>query len=66
MEVGPGEVRRFGIGPRARRSAMRTADHLRASDIAAAALFKPSKGGWIVQIFPGGIRKRQQQDEDDG
>lgn len=44
---------------------MRTADSLRATDIAAAALFKPSMGGWIVQIFPGGIRKRQHQDQDD-
>jgi hypothetical protein len=65
VEVGPEQVRRFGIGPRARRSAMRTADNLRAADIAAAALFKPSMGGWVVQIFPGGIRKRQQQDKDD-
>jgi hypothetical protein len=37
---------------------MRTADALRAEDVAAAALFKPSLGGWIVQILPGGIRKR--------
>jgi len=37
---------------------MRTADGLRANGIAAAALFKPSMGGWIVQIFPGGIRQR--------
>ncbi len=44
---------------------MRSADNLRAADIAAAALFKPSMGGWIVQIFPGGIRKRQHQDKDD-
>ena len=65
MEVGPGQVRRFGIGPRARRSAMQTADSLRSTGIAAAALFKPSMGGWIVQVFPGGIRKRQQQDKDD-
>ena len=36
---------------------MRTADGLRANGIAAAALFKPSMGGWIVQIFPGGIRQ---------
>lgn len=28
-------------------------------------LFKPSMGGWIVEIFPGGIKKRQQQDKDD-
>jgi len=37
---------------------MRAADDLRARGIAAAALFKPSRGGWIVQIFPGGIRQR--------
>jgi hypothetical protein len=37
---------------------MTTADDLRAKGIAAAALFKPSMGGWIVQIFPGGIRQR--------
>jgi len=36
---------------------MRTADDLRAQDLAAAALFKPSQGGWIVQVFPGGIRR---------
>jgi hypothetical protein len=37
---------------------MSAADGLRAMNIAAAALFKPSMGGWIVQIFPGGIRQR--------
>ncbi len=26
--------------------------------MAAAALFKPALGGWIVQVFPGGIRQR--------
>jgi hypothetical protein len=36
---------------------MRTADALRAKDVAAAALFKPAQGGWIVQVFPGGIRR---------
>jgi hypothetical protein len=35
---------------------MRAADDLRAKGIAAASLFKPSLGGWIVQILPGGIR----------
>jgi hypothetical protein len=35
---------------------MRAADDLRARGIAAAALFKPALGGWIVRIFPGGIR----------
>lgn len=48
----------FGVGPRARVSAMRMADDLRAENLAAAALFKPSQGGWIVQVFPGGIRSR--------
>ena len=47
----------FGVGPRARLAAMRTADALRAKDVAAAALFKPVQGGWIVQVFPGGIRR---------
>jgi hypothetical protein len=37
---------------------MRMADDLRAENLAAAALFKPSQGGWIVQVFPGGIRPR--------
>jgi hypothetical protein len=37
---------------------MLEADGLRAAGIAAAALFKPSLGGWIVQSFPGGIRRR--------
>jgi hypothetical protein len=44
---------------------MRTSDHLRATGIAAAALFRPSMGGWVVQVFPGGIRKHRQQDKDD-
>jgi hypothetical protein len=35
-------------------SAMSMADDLRAQDLAAAALFKPSQGGWIVQAFPAG------------
>ena len=39
-------------------SAMREAEDLRAKAVAAAALFKPALGGWIVQIFPGGIRQR--------
>jgi translation elongation factor EF-Tu-like GTPase len=33
-------------------------DDLRAKGIAAAALFKPSMGGWIVWIYPGGFRQR--------
>ena len=51
-------IRRFGAGRKARVAAMRTADELREGGIAAAALFKPSMGGWIVQIYPGGIRRR--------
>jgi hypothetical protein len=39
-------------------SAMREAEELRAQNMAAAALFKPALGGWIVQIFPGGIKPR--------
>jgi hypothetical protein len=51
-------ARQFGTGRKARVAAMRTADELRARGIAAAAAFKPSMGGWIVQIYPGGIRRR--------
>jgi len=51
-------TRRFGTGREARVAAMRTADMLRERGIAAAALFKPSMGGWIVWIYPGGIRRR--------
>ena len=51
-------TRQFGTGRKARVAAMRTADALRDRGIAAAALFKPSMGGWIVQIYPGGIRRR--------
>ena len=51
-------VRRFGAGRAARVAAMRTADALRERGVAAAPLFKPSMGGWIVQIYPGGIRRR--------
>jgi len=51
-------TRQFGTGRRARVAAMRTADELRERGIAAAALFKPSMGGWIVQIYPGVIRQR--------
>jgi hypothetical protein len=53
-------VRRFGTGREARVAAMRTADVLRERGIAAAAVFKPSMGGWIVRIYPGGIRRRTQ------
>jgi len=52
------QVRRFGTGPEARVAAVRTADALRRRGIAAAPLFKPSLGGWIVRIYPGGIRRR--------
>jgi hypothetical protein len=48
----------FGVGKDARIAAMRTADEMRRRGIAAAALFKPSLGGWIVQVHPGGIRRR--------
>ena len=49
-------IRRFGTGRAARIAARHAADELRADGVAAAALFKPGLGGWIVQIFPGGIR----------
>lgn len=48
----------FGVGREARMAAIRAADDLRSRGAAAAALFKPQLGGWIVQIFPGGIRRR--------
>lgn len=51
-------VRRFGTGRAARVAAVRTADALRERGVAAAPLFKPSMGGWIVRIYPGGIRRR--------
>lgn len=51
-------IRRFGIGRKARVAAMRAADDLRSRGVAAAALFKPQHGGWIVRIYPGGIRQR--------
>jgi hypothetical protein len=49
---------RFGTGREARVAAMRKADELRGRGVAAAAIFKPSMGGWIVHIYPGGIRRR--------
>jgi hypothetical protein len=52
------KTRQFGTGRKARVAAMRTADELRGRGVAAAAIFKPSMGGWIVQIYPGGIRRR--------
>jgi hypothetical protein len=59
---GPGghdtSTRRFGTGRKARVAAMRTADALRDRGVVAAALFKPSMGGWIVQVWPGEIRRR--------
>jgi hypothetical protein len=48
----------YGIGKDARIAAMREADELRSRCIAAVALFKPALGGWIVRIYPGGIRQR--------
>jgi hypothetical protein len=53
-----GPVRFFGVGREARIAAMRASDDLRARGIAAAALFRPQLGGWIVQVYPGGIRRR--------
>ena len=57
--AGLGEVRQFGVGARARVAAIRAADELRDRGIAAVAVFKPSRGGWIVQVHPGGIRSRE-------
>lgn len=51
-------TRFYGIGRDARIAAMRAADELRSREIAAVALFKPDLGGWIVRIYPGGIRRR--------
>lgn len=51
-------TRSFGTGRRARMAAMRTADEMRSHGIAAAPMFKPSQGGWIVRVYPGGIRRR--------
>jgi len=48
----------FGTGPKARIAAMQAADDLRDRGIAAAALFRPAMGGWIVRVYPGGIRRR--------
>jgi hypothetical protein len=56
--TGPEAVERFGTGREARVAAMRTADALRRRGIAAAPLFKPALGGWIVRIYPGGVRRR--------
>lgn len=56
-EAAPG-TRQYGTGREARVAAMGAADLLRERGIAAAALFKPSMGGWIVRIYPGGIRQR--------
>jgi hypothetical protein len=53
-----GPVRFFGIGRDARMAAMWAADELRARGIVAAALFRPQLGGWIVQVYPGSIRRR--------
>jgi hypothetical protein len=45
---------------------MRAADDLRAHGIAAVALFRPQLGGWIVQVFPGGIRRRDADPDEPG
>ncbi|HTP16866.1 MAG TPA: inorganic diphosphatase [Streptosporangiaceae bacterium] len=55
VPAGPA-IRLFGTGRAARVAATHASDELRADGVAAAALFKPGLGGWIVQIFPGGIR----------
>jgi hypothetical protein len=57
-DASPAEPQWFGVGARARIAAIRAADELRDRGIAAVAVFKPSRGGWIVQIHPGGIRSR--------
>ena len=59
-------TRRSGTGRKARVAAMRTADTLRERGIAAAALFKLSMGGWIVRVYPGGIRRRTGHEEQAG
>jgi hypothetical protein len=56
-DTDPG-TRIFGVGRAARIAATRSADDLRSRGVAAVALFKPGLGGWIVRIFPGGIRQR--------
>ena len=52
------DTRLYGIGRAARIAAMRAADELRSRGTAAVALFKPGLGGWIVRMYPGGIRRR--------
>ncbi|HEY3957711.1 MAG TPA: hypothetical protein VGM53_30455 [Streptosporangiaceae bacterium] len=59
-------IRFFGVGREARIATIRAADDLRSRGAAAAALFKPQMGGWIVQIFPGGIRRRTGEDGSGG
>jgi hypothetical protein len=58
-DANPAESRQFGVGVRARIAEIRAADELRDRGIAAVAVFKPSRGGWIVQVHPGGIRSRE-------
>jgi len=48
----------YGTGRAARIDAMRKADEMRSRGIAAVALFKPEFGGWVVLVYPGGIRQR--------
>lgn len=40
----------FGVGGAAHRAAIRQADQLRATGLAARALFKPEHGGWVIVI----------------
>jgi len=52
------DTRFYGIGRAARIAAIRAADEPRSRGTAAVALFKPGLGGWIMRIYPGGIRQR--------
>jgi len=54
-------IRFFGVGRAAGIAAMSAANDLRSRGSAAVALFEPALGGWIVQVFPGGIRQRLDQ-----
>jgi hypothetical protein len=52
------DTRFYGIGKGPRIAAMAAANEMRSRGIAAVALFKPALGGWIVRIYPGGIKQR--------
>lgn len=54
----PVGTQRFGVGTKARISAQRAADDLRSDGVVAVALFRPSLGGWVVEVYPGRIRRR--------